>query len=246
MEQLATVGRGPARRVRGPEFTERDAAALLWLGEQYGATLDVLDVLLGRFGGSARPLSRWGTRNQVTRWKQAGFVTAEKVLGDMWVTPTRRGLDRAGLSFPVWPIPATRVRHCHAVNIVRLHYELLPISARSPWIAERVSYRERGRGTWHVPDGIILDPHAGLSEDGPARYIGVEVELTHKGRRVYAEEVFGKLRAGTVALSFYVPDEQFAARLRADIRAVLDKLGASVRVSVQVLPTVAGATLRGR
>ena len=220
-----------SRRVRGLEFTERDVAALLWLGEQYGATLDVLDVLLSRLGGAGGSLSRWGTRNQVDRWRRAGWVTAERVLGGMWVTPTRRGLDKVGLSLPVWPIPATRVRHCHAVNVVRLHCEGFLMPAGSSWVSERMAYRERGTAAWHVPDGVIR---------GSGSDIAVEVELSHKGRPVYVEEVFRKLRPGTVAVSYFVPDEAFAARLRADLQAVLDQLGSPVRVSVELLPGVVG------
>jgi len=237
-------GGSAGRRRRGPDFTERDAAALSWLGEQYGATLDVLGVLLGRLGGGDGPLSKWGVRNQVQRWSASGLVTAERVLGDMWITPTRRGLDRAGLAFPVWQIPATRVRHCHAVNVCRLHYESLPASQQSPWVSERTTYRERGTSKWHVPDGVVRDPRE--NPGGPPAYIAIEVELTHKGRRAYSEEVFGNLRAGIAVVSYFVPDDEFAERLRRDIRAVLDEQGSNIRWSVQLLPAVEGVAYRGR
>jgi hypothetical protein len=235
---------GRTRRRRGPEFTERDAAALTWLGEQYGATLDVLGVLLGRLGGAPGPLSKWGVRNQVQRWQTAGLVTAERVLGDMWVTPTRKGLDRLGLALPAWSIPASRVRHCHAVNVVRLNYEAGRAAQMSPWVSERLTYRERGTAKWHVPDAVVRDPRE--NPDGAQRYIAVEVELTHKGRRAYAEEVFGNLRAGIAAVSYFVPDDEFAERLRRDIRTVLDQRGSSIRYSVELLPTVPGVSYRGR
>ena len=35
-------------RTRRPELTRRDARAMAWIGEQYGARFDVLAVLLGR------------------------------------------------------------------------------------------------------------------------------------------------------------------------------------------------------
>ena len=47
MSVTADLMAEPKRRNRPPEFTERDAAALGWIGEQYGARLDVLSVLLG-------------------------------------------------------------------------------------------------------------------------------------------------------------------------------------------------------
>lgn len=234
-----------ARRSRGPEFTERDTLALSWLGEQYGATLDVLGVLLGRLGGADGPLSKWGARNQVERWKRSGLVTTERVLGDMWVTPTRKGLDRVGLNLGTWAIPATRVRHCHAVNIVRLWYEGTERAESAPWCSERMTYRERGKGaSWHIPDGVIRDPR---SPEGEAqRYIAVEVELTHKGRRAYDTEVFGNLRAGIAAVSYFVPDQAFADRLGSDIRAVLERQGSSTRFAIELLPAVPGVTYRSR
>lgn len=230
------------RRNRPAEFTERDAAALSWIGEQYGARLDVLAVLLGRLGRNEGPLSTWGVRNQVQRWRAAGLVTTERVLGDMWVTPTRRGLDRVGLNMPVWAIPVTRVRHCHAVNIVRLWWEGKPSTNAPPWISERLTWRERGTAKWHIPDGVIRDPNT--PGDQPPSYIAIEVELTHKGRRAYETEVFGNLRAGVVAVSYFVPDEAFAARLSADVRAVLDKRGSSTRFAIETLPEVPGTAYK--
>lgn len=233
------------RRNRGQEFTERDGAALGWIGEQYGATLDVLGVLLGRLGGRSEPLSKWGVRNQVDRWHRAGLVRSERVLGDTWVTPTAQGLDRVGLNLAPWAIPATRVRHSHAVNIVRLWYEGTWAAEHFPWTSERMTYRERGKGPmWHVPDGVIQDPSS-ADEGGPVRYIAVEVELTHKGRRAYETEVFGNLRAGVHRVNYFVSDQAFADRLGRDIRAVLEKQGSSTRYAIELLPQVPGVTYRG-
>ena len=232
------------QRNRSPEFTERDARALAWLGEQYGARLDVLGVLLGRLGGSEGPLSKWGVRNQVERWKRQGLVTTERALGDTWVTPTRYGLDRVGLNFTPWKMPVTKLRHCHAVNIVRLWYEATPWAEASPWISERMTFRERGKShTWHVPDGVVTDPRS-ADVNGPARLMAIEVELTHKGRKAYENEVFGNLRAGVAAVSYFVPDEAFAKRLSADIRAVLERQGSSTRYRIDLLPEVEGVSYR--
>lgn len=229
------------RRVRAAEFTERDGAALSWLGEQYGARLDVLGVLLGRLGGRNDPLSKWGVRNQVERWRRQGLVSTERALGDTWVTPTRRGLDRAGLNLNTWAVPVTRVRHCHAVNIVRLWYEATPHAEQSPWVSERLTYRERPKGaSWHIPDGVVKDPRHSESSGGPARFIALEVELTHKGRRAYDQEVFGNLRAGIESVSYFVANNAFADRLGSDIRAVLERQGSSTRFSIQLLPEVPG------
>lgn len=236
------------RRNRGPDFTKRDSDALRWIGEQYGTRLDVLGVLLGRLssadGHAGQPLSLRGVRNQIERWERSGLVRRERALGSTWVTLTRHGLDRVGLVLPVWAVPATRVRHCHAVNVVRLWYETTPAAQVSPWISERMTYLERGKGpTWHIPDGVVRDPRD--TPDGPVRHIAIEVELTHKGRRAYDEEVFSKLRAGVESVSYFVPDEAFAQRLRGDIRAVLERKGSTKTWSVQLLPEVPGVTYDG-
>jgi hypothetical protein len=51
-----------------------------------------------------------------------------------------------------------------------------------------------------------------------------EIELTHKSRRTYETEVFGNLRAGTHEVFYFVPDEKFRQRLRADVEAVLSRM----------------------
>jgi len=241
-ERATSVKVERKRRNRLPEFTERDAAAIRWLAEMYGARLDVLSVLLGRLGGGSEPLSLWGVRNQVQRWERSNLIRRERVLGQTWVTPTRTGLDRVGASFPVWAVPVTRVRHCHAVNVVRLWYEGKPAAQSLPWISERLTYQERGKSaTWHVPDGVIRDTR-NTDEDGPAKYVAIEVELTHKGRRAYEREVFGNLRAGVESVTYFVSDEAFANRLRSDVRAVLERLGSSTRFEIHPLPAVPGVT----
>jgi len=214
---------------------------LQWIGEQYGARLDVLSVLLGRLGGSSEPLSKWGVRNQIERWKRQGLVITERALGDTWVTPSRHGLDRVGLNLPTWKVPVTRVRHCHAVNIVRLYYEGTDIASASPWISERMTYRERGNQSWHVPDGVIKDPKH-TDTQGPPRFIAIEIELTHKGRRAYQTEVFGNLRSGVETVSYFVADDAFRERLSADIRAALAERGATIRYAIQLLPEVPGVS----
>lgn len=235
------------RRNRGPDFTARDAAALQWVGEQYGCRLDVLGVLLGRLGTdsfTAPALSLRGVRNQVDRWERQGLVRRERALASTWVTLTRHGLDRVGLSFPTWAVPTTRVRHCHAVNIVRLWYEATQMARAAPWISERLMYQERGKdGTWHIPDGVVRDPRD--APDGPIRHIAIEVELTHKGRRAYDDEVLSKLRAGVDTLYYFVPDEAFKARLAIDIQTVQERKRMQKVVRIDLLPGVPGVTYDG-
>lgn len=251
MSDLAVLGvveeRSERRRRRGPVVTERDVVALRWVGEQYGARLDVLGVLLGRLGEVGEPLSLWAVRDQVTRWERLGFARPEMMPGGWWVTLTRRGLDVSDLE----ELRTTRLRlrtarHRHAINAVRLDYEADPVRAEmAPWVSERLTWRERGESDWHVPDGVI-------KVSGPAgvrQAIAVEVELKRKSREEYRDEVFGKLRRGSHPVRevrYFVPGERFRGTLAGMIAGALDQRTVPARWSVHLLPEVPGVTyLRG-
>jgi hypothetical protein len=240
-EARGREGKGKSR-CRQRELTERDAAALTWIGEQYGARLDVLGVLLGRLGGRGEPLSTWGVRNQVGRWLDMRLVTANRALGATWVTLTRTGLERAGVDYAVWKVPAARLAHCHAVNVVRLAYEATPQARGRPWMCERDCWRERGQLKWHVPDGVLRDPEG--EETG--RTVAVEVELTLKTRAEYRAEVFGNLRRGTAVIWYFTPGPRFAERLQAHVTAAIAAERSDVKAMVRPLPAVPGTTYMGK
>ena len=74
---------GSSRRPRWDTdagITDRDVAALRWLGQQYAARSDVLRVLLGRLSpGSPRVEGLIGEatlRDVVDRWEDRGLVAA--------------------------------------------------------------------------------------------------------------------------------------------------------------------------
>lgn len=67
-----------AAKRQSVERTDRDVRALRLMTEQYGFRLDELSVLLKQGGaGGDPPLSIWGVRQQVKRWKRAGWVRTE-------------------------------------------------------------------------------------------------------------------------------------------------------------------------
>src|SRR5512132_2002442 len=84
-----------ARQSRRPRWdsdagiTERDVAALCWLGQQYAARSDVLRVLLGRLSpGSPRvegQLSEQTLRQILTGWEERGLIARDRLLGFQWV-----------------------------------------------------------------------------------------------------------------------------------------------------------------
>ena len=214
--------------------------ALRWVGEMYGVRLDVLGVLLGRLGCGAGPVSERTVRDVVARWERLGLVTRERSASGVWVSLTRRGLDRVGLDgLREYRVPWNLERHHHAVNVCRLSYE--GQRREAPWVSERLLWAERSGESWHVPDGLIR------VEDwrGGGWSTGVEVELSRKRRSEYRDEVFGKLLRGAhpvTRVRYLVAAERFRDLLTADLRAVI---GADRRVewSVELLPEVAGVSL---
>lgn len=143
----------------------RDLVLLGWLGEQYAARADQLELLLGC---GPRAVQR-----VIARLRDAGLVSTYRLLvGEpVWVTPTRAGLGACGCEFKVWQPKLGLLHHTRAVNDVRLH-----VQARSPasaWVCERALARERQPGE-HLPDAVVLT-------DG--QRVAVEVELTVKSER---------------------------------------------------------------
>jgi acetolactate synthase regulatory subunit len=154
-----------ARHSGRETLRRRDLELVGWLGEQYGARTDQLEVLLGC---GPRTVQR-----VLARLRDAGFVSTRRLLlGEpAWVIPTGAGLRAAGQSFAMWQPRVGLLTHVAAVNDVRLH-----VQARSPgseWIPERLLARERRAGE-HLPDAVVL-------VDG--QRVAIEVELTVKSQR---------------------------------------------------------------
>jgi hypothetical protein len=155
----------PARRGGHETLRRRDLDLLVWLGEQYGARFDQLEVLL-----ECGPRT---VQRVVGRLRDAGLVTTRRLLvGEpAWVIPTGAGLRAAGLGYGMWQPRIGLLAHVAAVNDVRLH-----VQARAPqseWVPERLLARERQAGQ-HLPDGVVLT-------DG--QRVAIEVELTVKSQR---------------------------------------------------------------
>jgi hypothetical protein len=98
--------------------TERDVAALRFIGEQYGVRADALAVLLARLSPApARPQPGWEppavlSDRRVRAWGErmvnAGYLTRQRVLGHTWTTLTAAGMSLAGLSFERWKFGGAR------------------------------------------------------------------------------------------------------------------------------------------
>jgi DNA-binding MarR family transcriptional regulator len=92
--------RSDAGQVR---LSERDAAVLRFLGEQFGCPLSVVADLYGVGDRVAR--------RHVARLERAGFASRLTVAGQQWVVPTRAGLRFADLDHDVWQPRAWKLDH---------------------------------------------------------------------------------------------------------------------------------------
>lgn len=156
----------PTREPRHGELLRgRDLELLGWLGEQYAARVDQLEVLLDC---GPRTVQR-----VLARLREHNLITTRRLLvGEpAWVIPTSTGLRAAGASFGVWQPRLGLLAHVAAVNEVRLHVQAR--SAESEWVSERQLARERTAGE-HLPDAVVI-------LDG--QRVAIEVELTVKSQR---------------------------------------------------------------
>jgi hypothetical protein len=167
---LRARGIAPASRPRaacpgGELLRRRDLDLLAWVGEQYAAHTDQLEMLMG---AGPRTVQR-----TLARLRDHGMVTTRRLLAGepAWVLPTTAGLRACGSGFGVWQPKVGLLAHIAAVNDVRLH-----IQQRSPdsqWTPERALARDRRTGE-HLPDAVVL-------ADG--QRVAIEVELTVKSQR---------------------------------------------------------------
>ena len=189
--QATPPGGGSSRRPRWDTdagITDRDVAALRWLGQQYAARSDVLRVLLGRLSpGSPRVEGQLGEatlRDVLDRWEDRGLVARDRLLGHLWVAPTAKALRLVGLDVRAWSFVIPQLAHVHAVGVVRLALEP-SIPAGGRWLSERELRREAGKS--HVPDAAVQLPD---DPDAAGRRRPVR-----RGRRPAAQAGGGRGRA---------------------------------------------------
>jgi hypothetical protein len=242
-------GAGSSRRTRWDTdagITERDVAALVWLGQQYAARSDVLRVLLGRLSpGSPRvagQLSEPTLRQLLSRWEDRGLIARDRLLGYLWVAPTAKALRLVGLDVRPWSFVIPQLAHVHAVGVVRLALEpSIPEGGR--WVSER---ELRGESTRHVPDGAVELPDRsddtgtglyGQDVDPLPKRVAVEVELTRKNS-ARLRESWQRPRHGRWLRTVYYAPPEVAAYLDGQLERIRPKHP----IAVRPLPQVPGTT----
>jgi hypothetical protein len=242
---------GSSRRPRWDTdagITERDVAALRWLGQQYAARSDVLRVLLGRLSpGSPRIQGMIGEatlRDVLDRWDERGLIARDRLLGFQWVAPTGKALRLVGLEVRAWSFVIPQLAHVHAVGVVRLALEpAIPEGGR--WLSERELRQEAGKS--HVPDGAIQLPDSpnaaagsglyGEDVDPLPRRIAVEVELTRK-TAARLREAWTRPRHGRWQQTVYFASPEVASYLSGQLARIRPRH----RIDVHPLPEVPGTT----
>jgi hypothetical protein len=242
---------GSSRRPRWDTdagITDRDVAALCWLGQQYAARSDVLRVLLGRLSpGSPRiegMLGETTLRDVLDRWEDRGLICRDRLLGHLWVAPTVKALRLVGLDVRAWSFVIPQLAHVHAVGVVRLALEP-SIPAGGRWLSERELRREAGKS--HVPDGAVQlpdDPEAaagaglyGEDVDPLPHRVAVEVELTRKGA-ARLREAWTRPRHGRWTRTVYYAPPEVTGYLTGQLQRIRPRHP----IQVHSLPDVPGTT----
>jgi hypothetical protein len=242
---------GTSRRPRWDTdagITDRDVAALRWLGQQYAARADVLRVLLGRLSpGSPRiegQLAETTLRDVLARWEDRGLIERDRLLGHLWVAPTAKALRLVGLEVRAWSFVIPQLAHVHAVGIVRMALEpSIPTGGR--WLSERELRRETGKS--HVADGAVQLPDNPEAEAGSGLYgedvdplpkrVAVEVELTRKAA-ARLREAWTRPRHGRWTRTVYYAPPEVAGYLTGQLARIRPRHP----IQVHPLPEVAGTT----
>ena len=229
-------------------ITDRDVAALRWLGQQYAARADVLRVLLGRLSpGSPRVEGQLGEttlRDVLDRWEDRGLVVRDRLLGHLWVAPTAKALRLVGLDVRAWSFVIPQLAHVHAVGVVRLALEpSIPDGGR--WLSERELRREAGKS--HVPDAAVQLPDPPDLEAGSGLYgedvdplpkrVAVEVELTRKGA-ARLREAWTRPRHGRWQRTVYYAPPEVASYLSGQLQRIRPRHP----IQVHPLPEVPGTS----
>lgn len=159
------------------QTTERDIEILRWIGEQYAARFDHLQILAARKSEKGLlhqegEIGYSGIQRLYRRWMKAGWVEKRKVLAGepQWIWLTKKGLQHIELEYPYRELSVTKLLHVHPTNAVRLHIEQ-KLGARVQWISERVLTQAGRKKNKHMPDGEIIFQ---------GTRVGIEVERSRK------------------------------------------------------------------
>lgn len=188
------------------QTTERDVTILSWIGEQYAARFDHLQILAARYSeqNSIRDqgtMGYSGAQRLYRRWVKAGWVETKKVLAGepQWIWLTKKGLKHLGLDYPYREVSITKLLHIHPTNSVRLYVEQ-QLGHDVQWISERQLNHIQTEKRGHMPDGeLILQ----------GKKVGIEVERSRKtGQRL--ERILRRLKMDYELVWYFAGDDCYS------------------------------------
>ncbi len=241
---------GGSRRARWDTdagITERDVAALVWLGQQYAARSDVLRVLLGRLSPASTRvegmLGETTLRDVLDRWQDRGLIERDRLLGHVWAAPTAKALRLVGLGVRPWSFVIPQLAHVHAVGVVRLALEAsIPEGGR--WVSERELRRDAGKSL--IPDAAVELPDNpddtstglyGQDVDPLPKRVAIEVELTRKAAGRLRESWQRPRHGRWIRTVYYAPPE-----VAGYLDRQLDRIRPKHPIEVRPLPEVPGTS----
>jgi hypothetical protein len=220
--------------------TERDAAAVEFVGSMYAVRDDVLGVVLSRHAPAWTPgrlapgpdqgpgVSRRRVRGWLDRMERAGYVRRVRLLNRTWAVATAAGVTLAGVPGDPWQPATWKLAHLHAVALVRL--ELERTTPGAVWESERAI-----RSRWHGTGARVRYADGGLTLPDGTR-VGIEVELSRKATARY-EGIVRDVDPAWQAIWWFAPASDMAW-----LRDVLAEVGRPGGLGHHVVPLPPGAS----
>lgn len=226
--------------------TRRDLYCIAWIAEQYAARADQIQRLLSRFPEKERPfkdelIAETTTRDQITRWKRAGWIEYQRVLADepgyAWVT--KKGLALVGLDdlYTARAPASTRLDHIYAVNQLRLWMDReFAWKSERRYRSEQTTMVKKGELLGPIPDGLIR------TKDG---IVAIEAEISPKKPAVLFDKLVRLVRASGFdpeslrygptfpTIWFYVPHESMKKLVEAAIEDLQEDERDRVSVAIE-------------
>lgn len=176
-------------------ITQRDLGVLVFAAEQFALPMPLCAELVRRGAGVPLAAAAAATvaRRTAGRLEELRLARRVRIVGEVWLVPTKRGLAMAAdgeeaRPFEVWH-PRSLVTLVHTATVSRLRLHLADAHPEASWESERAIRRRLVAADaragqklgYRVADGGLWWP------DGQA--VGVECELTMKKPGEYAELV---------------------------------------------------------
>jgi hypothetical protein len=228
MTSLLPTERASRRHKGSTLLSPRDRWSFRWIAEQYTASLEQLQALLGSHAGHGAKRQGWisksAARQVLARWHKLGYIEQKNIFTDYpaWIWLTRRAIAELGLPYGYYTPHFATLPHLHAINHVRLSLELL--HPNDIWKPERQLKSERPRyaAGWEPPH----TPDAEMQSLTTQEITAIEVELSVK-KPVELKRILTDLSTRYSSIWYFALEAPYRA-----IREVLSELDADAQEKI--------------